>query len=197
MTGSTNTGHSSADTLTLVSVIDLDIVARAFVIAFVIGSTLTLTNQFGAIFERGEFNYLQLALAYITPFIVITISQILGIHRAMIDTVKREGPKLSGESFLTTTLTHGIPFRALLVGVLVGSLNASIYIMIAIREDANMNSLPVVSLALAYILPIVFGLLSQTIAYRRAFQGVRSGRQQRGSSMRQLLVIERNSSCVR
>ncbi|MEE8244973.1 MAG: hypothetical protein V3R27_08250, partial [Pseudomonadales bacterium] len=60
-----------------------------------------------------------------------------------------------------------------LVGVLVGSVNASIVITIALLEGAGVNSLPVAVLAQAYVLPVLFGLLTQTIAYRRATQAFR------------------------
>ena len=70
---------------------------------------------------------------------------------------------LGEEPVLATAIAHGIPLRSVLVGVLVGSVNASLVITIALLEGASVNSLPVALLAQAYALPVLFGLLSQTI----------------------------------
>ena len=83
------------------------------------------------------------------------------------------GHRWGEETVLATALAHGIPLRAVLVGALVGSVNASIVITTALLESAGVNSLPVALLAQAYALPVLFGLLSQTIAYRRATQAFR------------------------
>ena len=86
---------------------------------------------------------------------------------------QRDSRRLGEESILATALAHGIPLRTALVAMLAGSVNASIVITIAILEGASVNSLPVALLAQAYALPALFGLLSQTIAYRRATQAFR------------------------
>ncbi len=156
--------------LNLASVINGDIFRRAVLVAFVVGSFLTLANQSAAIFGSEEFEYLQLALVYLTPLVVVTISQMLGIRKATIDALQNGGHRWREEPVLATALAHGIPLRAVLVGVLVGSVNASIVITTTLLEGASVNSLPVAVLTQAYALPVLFGLLSQTIAYRRATQ---------------------------
>ncbi len=159
--------------LNLASVINGDILRRAVLVALVVGSFLTLANQFAAIFGTEEFEYLPLALVFMTPFVVVTISQMLGIRRATMDARQSGGHRWGEEPVLATAFAHGIPLRAILVGVLVGSVNASIVITIALLEGASLNSLPVAVLAQAYVLPVLFGLLTQTIAYRRATQAFR------------------------
>ena len=157
------TGNTRADNLNLASVINGDILRRAVLVALVAGSILTLANQSAAIFGSEEFEYLPLALVYMTPLVVVTISQMLDIRRATMDARQNGDHRLGEEPVLATAIAHGIPLRSVLVGVLVGSVNASIVITIALLEGASVNSLPVALLAQAYALPVLFGLLSQTI----------------------------------
>ena len=166
-------GNTRADNPNLASVINGDILRRAAIVALVVGSFLTLANQSAAIFGDEELEYLPLVLVYLTPLVVVTISQMLGIWRATMDARQSGGHRWGEEPVLATALAHGIPLRAVLVGVLVGSVNASIVTTIALLEGAGMNSLPVAVLAQAYALPVLFGLLSQTIAYRGATQALR------------------------
>ena len=166
-------GNTRAANQNLASVINGDIFRRAALVALVVGSFLTLANQFAAIFGTEEFEFLPLVLVYLTPLVVVTISQMLGIRRATMDARQSGGHRWGEEPVLATALAHGIPLRAVLVGVLVGSVNASIVITIALLEGASVNNLPVALLAQAYALPVLFGLLSQTIAYRRATQAFR------------------------
>ncbi len=166
-------GNTRADNPNLASVVNGDIFRRAALVALVVGSFLTLANQSAAVFGDEELEYLPLALVYLTPLVVVTISQMLGIRRALVDARQSGGHRWGEEPVLATALAHGIPLRAVLVGVFVGSVNASIVITIALLEGASVNSLPVAVLAQAYVLPVLFGLLSQTIAYRRAIQAFR------------------------
>lgn len=168
MTRAAHTGNTRAANLTFASAVNGDILRRAALVAIVMGSILTLVNQSAAVFGRAEFAYLPLALVYMTPFAVVTISQMLGIRRATMDAQQNGDHRLGEEPVLATALAHGIPLRNVLVGMLVGSVTASIFITIALSDGAGVKSLPVALLAQAYALPILFGLLSQTIAYRRA-----------------------------
>ena len=172
----THTAHNRstrADNLNLASIVNGDILRRAVLVALVIGSILTLANQSTAVFGDEELEYLPLALVFMTPFVVVAISQMLGVRRALMDARQNGGHRLGEETVLATALAHGIPLRAFVVGMLVGSINASIVITIAVLEGASTNSLPVALLAQAYSLPVLFGLLSQAIAYRRATQSFR------------------------
>ena len=154
----------------LLSIVDGEILRRAGVIALVIGGALTLVNQPGAVFGGEPFDYLQLSLVFLLPFVVVTISQTLGARRAMLDARQNGDRGLGDETVLATVLSHGIPLRALAVGILAGSVNVSIGITSTLLEGGSVASMPVAPLAQAYVLPILFGLLSQTIAYRRAIQ---------------------------
>ena len=173
MTHTEHNRSTRADNSNLAAIINGNILRRAVLVALVVGSFLTLANQSAAIFGTEEFEYLPLALVFMTPLVVVTISQMLGIRRATMDAQQSGGHRWGEEPVLATALAHGIPLRAVLVGVLVGSVNASIVLTIALLEGAGVNSLPVAVLAQAYALPVLFGLLTQTIAYRRATQAFR------------------------
>lgn len=146
------------------SILSASILVRAFVVALVLGSTLTAINQPEALFGASSLELLPFVLVYITPFVVVTISQVLGIRQA-----QRDGtPLAADEGFPATMLAHGIPARAISTGLLVGTVNTSITVVAALIETAGLTGIPVPLLAQAYILPVLFGLLSQAISYRRA-----------------------------
>lgn len=147
-----------------VSIISSSFLARAFVVALILGSILSAINQPGAVFGATKLDLLSFALVYITPFVVVTLSQIMGVLQARRD----DRPLPNGERFLDTVWAHGIPAKAVLTGLLVGTVNASISLTAALFETGSLAGIPVPLLIQAYTLPVLFGLLSQAISYRRA-----------------------------
>jgi ABC-type transport system involved in multi-copper enzyme maturation permease subunit len=146
------------------AIFSVAILVRAFVVALVLGSVLTAINQPEALFDASSLELLPFALVYITPFAVVTISQVLGIRQA-----QRDGtPLAADEGFPATMLGHGIPTRSILTGLLVGTVNTSITVATALIETGGLGDIPVPLLVQAYSLPVLFGLLSQAISYRRA-----------------------------
>ena len=144
------------------------ILRRAAVIALGLGSILTLANQAEAIFGAGKLQLLPLVLVYVTPFVVVTVSQLLGIQRAILDARRDRRNNPTDEPFALTALTHGIPSRALRLGLLVGGLNASLVTTVAFLGSGNLGAVSSALLGQAFSLPVLFGVLSQAIAYRRA-----------------------------
>ncbi len=155
-------------TLGLWSFLGAEILRRAAVIALGLGTILTLANQAEAIFGAGKLQLLPLVLVYVTPFVVVTVSQLLGIQRAILDARRGGRNNPADEPFLSTVLTHGIPSRALRLGLLVGGLNASLATTVAFLESGNLGAVSSALLGQAFSLPVIFGVLSQAIAYRRA-----------------------------
>ena len=143
------------------------ILVRAALVALILGSVLTLANQWDAVVWGAEFDLLPLVLVYVTPFVVVAISQVLGIRRALADA--RRGPGPLRERFLATAVSHGIPGRAVLTGLLIGGADTSIVVAVALAQSGGLTAVPVALLGQAFTLPILFGLLSQSIAYRRAY----------------------------
>lgn len=137
---------------------------RAVIVALVLGSVLASINQSEAIFGGQDIQYLPMALGFITPFLVVNISQILGIRKALTDASKLGS---LAENPLQTALRHGIPIRAVVLGLFAGSLNAIIVGVLVYLNDGSLSNLPIATLAQAYSLPMIFGVLSQTISYRR------------------------------
>ena len=150
----------------LASLVNADVIRRAGIAALVLGTALTLVNQSGAIFGQGAVQFLPLLLVYITPFVVVAFSQILGARRAHQDA--RSLQAFARESFVTSALSHAIPLRSVTMGVLVGSVNTSIVVFAAIMDGADLADLPTALIGQTFVLPMLFGLLSQTISYRRA-----------------------------
>ena len=65
----------------LASLVDAGVVRRAGIVALILGSILTFANQPAAIFGKDAIQVLPLLLVYLTPFVVVAISQVLGIRR--------------------------------------------------------------------------------------------------------------------
>ena len=149
------------------------VLKRALLVAAVLGSVLTLINQSDAMFGNGVFQYDQLALVYLTPFIVVAVSQVLAIRKALADARNNMLVGPEKEHPVLSALRHGIPARAVIVSFVMGSL-ASGYVLISGNSGGTESGdLPVALMAQGYILPAIFGLLSQTISYRRAAQALR------------------------
>lgn len=140
---------------------------RSAIVAAVIGFVLTLTNQSEAVFGNHPLEYLPLVLSFATPFIVVVISQFLSIRKALSDINQGSKPITKTENMVTTAFGHGIPLRALIVSLIIGSINAGIVMSIAMVENGNLANLPLAIMTQAYVLPALFGILSQTISYRR------------------------------
>ena len=144
------------------------VLRRAALVALILGGVLTLANQSGAVFGAETLELLPLALVYATPFFVVAISQLLGARQAASDVERGTAGGSVEEDLLATTVSHGIPLRATLVGLMMGSANAMITIAATLIERGTLGALPLPLLAQAFSLPIFFGVLSQAIAYRRA-----------------------------
>ena len=150
------------------ALLNRDALRRAGLVALVLGSVLTFANQFEAVFGSQEIRILPMALVYLTPFVVVTISQVLGIRQARVDASRQEMRGGTKVSFLTTSISHGIPARAVRVGLIIGSLNSAIVGAVALVQHGLLDTVPLALIGQAFSLPILFGMLSQAIAYRRA-----------------------------
>ena len=142
------------------------VLGRSTILALIIGSALTSINQSAAVFGSDTLEILPLLLAYATPFAVVAISQLLAIRRAWQDATPKPLPE-TRESFIATALSHGIPARALTLGLSVGAVNSAIILSEAFSSPAGIAGASTTLLAQVYSLPILFGFLSQAVAYRR------------------------------
>ena len=142
------------------------ILRRAAIVALVLGTALTLANQWSAVFGRAEFALLPLAQVYLTPFLVVALSQILGIRQAHRNIARGHPAPKADEKLARTMFRHGIPRRAVLTGLAVGAVNAIIVSMALLVEQGSLVGFEVGVAAQAVVLPILFGLLSQALAYR-------------------------------
>ena len=142
------------------------VLIRAMIVAVIIGSILTLINQSGWVFGSDPLQLLQLILVFGLPFGVVTLSQVAGLRRAYIDSVGQRAPAIP-ESIIATAVSHGIPARAVAIGMAFGSLNAIIVLADAYLRLVDLATVSFVSLGQAYALPLVFAVLSQAISYRR------------------------------
>ena len=157
-------GASRSSAPDLRSLLNAGVLGRAALVALGLGTVLTLANQGEAVFGAGNLEILPLILVYLTPFIVVTVSQLLGVRQAKLDAPG--GP--TDEIFSSTALRHGIPARALLLGLLVGGLGAALVMTVAHLERGDLDGVSWPLLAQGSALPVLFGLLAQAIACRRS-----------------------------
>ncbi len=148
------------------SLVDRSIFVRATILAIIIGSILTLINQSGSVFGNEPVEILQVILVFGLPFGVVTISQIAGLRRAYLDSVGHSAPA-TPERVMATAVSHGIPARAVLIGLAFGSLNAGLVLADVLLRSGDFAAVSVVSLGQAFVLPLLFAELSQVISYRR------------------------------
>jgi hypothetical protein len=157
------------------SLVDRAVIIRATIVAVVIGSLLTIVNQSGWLTGNEPPQVLQLILVFLLPFAVVLVSQVAGIRQANVESAE-SAIRERVENVLQTLIAHGIPARAIAIGLVFGSVNAVLTLANAYLAAGNIESIAVVPLAQAYTLPFVFGLLSQTISYRRTrFQVIKYG----------------------
>ena len=148
---------------------------RSAIVAVVIGSALTLVNQSGWVVGSDPLQILPFILVFVTPFVVVTISQVVAVRRAFIDST-RHGAPTSPEGFIATTISRGIPASAVAIGLIIGSINAIIILAAALLRSGDLAPVSVALLGQVYTLPVFFGVLSQAISYRRAAHLVRKKR---------------------
>ncbi len=151
------------------------VLRRAAAIGAAIGSALALINQGAALFREAPVQTLPLILGFATPFAVIALSQVLGHRAYWRRAVTGRG---NDESVWQTLIGHGIPVRALTVAGLVGSLMTPIIIALSPAGAAGISPIPWSQVAQVYGLPLVFGVLTQALAYRRARTADRAGARQ-------------------
>ncbi len=113
------------------------VLLRAAAVAVLIGSVLTLVNQADAVTGSGQIEWLPLVLVFITPFLVVSASQVFGTREA-----RRSAGRIGyrRESFIGTLLSHGIPGRAIALSLAVGSTNTVIVAASALLAGRRRSS---------------------------------------------------------
>ena len=144
------------------------IVRRAAIVALVIGSALTLINQPQAVFGDAPLNLAPFILVYLTPFVVVVLSQVLGTRTLFSEVAGGRSTGRDTESFIATALSHGIPFRVAAVALGVGTAMTPVIVALTLLDGGDLSRVPLAQIGQVYALPLVFGLISQTLAYRRA-----------------------------
>ena len=147
------------------------LVRRAAIIALAIGSALAAINQTEAVAGAAAFDIASLALGYLTPFAVVVISQVLGIRAGFREAAVARPAAIGDEPFLRTALSHGIPVRAVSVALATGTILTAIMAGLTVAAGGDPYQLPLDQVGQVYALPLVFGLISQSVAYRRAKGG--------------------------
>jgi len=144
---------------------DIHALKRSVIIAAIIGSVLTFVNQTSAILGNESLVKFKLILVFVLPFIVISISQVLGKYQAEIDKVDSQF-QFSHEKLLKTMVSHNIPVRALVICLIVGSLASVVTLSNFLLHDKNTN-IDWYFMSQPYLFSLFFGAFSQAISYQR------------------------------
>lgn len=141
------------------------VLARAAIVATILGTGLTVANQCDAVFGPADLQWLPLILVYFTPFVVVSTSQVMGAQAA----ARAKGWQgEQHERFLMTLFSHGIIRRAVMLGLAIGLINIGIVFAASVIAGRQLDQLPIALLLQAVTLPVIFGALSQSLSFRRA-----------------------------
>ncbi len=140
------------------------VIGRALVVSVVLGAILTGVNQPAAVFGNADFQPLPLVLVFLTPFVVVAFSQVLGMRAARRAATQMPRGK---ETLFETTFSHGIPMRAIIVGSGAALVNSAIMTADLIISGQSFRQFPIPLMLQAMTLPIIFGALSQAVSFRR------------------------------
>lgn len=160
----TNSATRRADSALRVwpTYLSYSVLKRSLTLALIIGCLLTLTAQALALFGHKPLELLTLVLSFVTPFVVVTLSQLGAAEQ-----VTTEGPTLrlfnTDAGFVSTMLSHNVPARALLIALIVGSINSVIVLFHQDMQTGQVNSAVLPLIAQLYALPFLFGAVSQTL----------------------------------
>lgn len=142
------------------------VIKRSLILSMVIGSALTLFNQTSAIFGQDKIKFISIAFMFITPFIVITLSQLVAAEQAKIDWVN--GQNINRDiSFLSILFNRNIGMRALIIALIVGLTNCILMGLISLGIEGGLSLLSKNLVFQFFILPLLFGALSQAITIKR------------------------------
>lgn len=142
------------------------VIIRAAIVAIIVGTVLTLINQPGWVAGTESLQVLQFVLVFLLPFGVVAVAQIVGAQQAQRDSAG-QGKSPQREGLVLTISSHGIPARAAAISVFFGSFNAIAVVTSTFVNGSDLATIEIVPLGQAFVLPLVFGLISQAIAYRR------------------------------
>lgn len=146
------------------------VVVRSAVFSVFLGSILTAVNQWEAITGSRDFDLLSLCLVYLSPFLVVTISQITAFKQASSDSYQNAAANIEAESVAMTMISHGIPKRAVKTGLMLGAFNSSLVLGTELLGTDHQISIPFLLLGQSFILPVIFGIFSQAVSYRRTLR---------------------------
>ena len=147
--------------------LNVAVLRRSFVVAVIIGSALTLLNQTEAVFGDAAFDWFRLVLVLVTPFLVITLSQLVATQQAVNDAL-HTSTAVASKPLIKTFFSHNIPSRALVIALITGSATSSLVLVNAFSQTGSISAVPIPVLVQFYLLPLVFGIFSQALAYRRS-----------------------------
>ena len=140
---------------------------RSAIIAVVIGGALTVINQKDAILGEADLQIGRMILAFLTPFIVVAVSQVYGArsaHKAVTEN------SAINQGFTLTLFSHGILARSSAMGLIAGGANTAFAAIANITAGQNINQLPLNLILPAVLLPVIFGALSQVLSFKRTIR---------------------------
>ena len=143
----------------------LDVLKRSLILSMIIGVTLTFLNQPFAILGQAEFKWVPTAFMFFTPFIVITLSQLVANEQARMDW--SHGHNSAQDSgFLNVLFNHNVVPRALFIALAMGLINCILMGLISLYKNGNMSLLSTGLVLQFFILPFIFGAFSQTMTLK-------------------------------
>jgi len=145
---------------------------RAALAALVIGIVLNLVNQGPRVAAGIGIAPLQFTMVFITPFLVVMVSQLFAFQHAIRDAGQTANTNWLNETWIRTALGNEILTRSAVIALTMASMNATLIAGKNLVTTGQLTPLPAALLAQALFLPLIFSALSQSLTYRRVLRDI-------------------------
>jgi len=153
--------------------LNFDVLKRAFILSLVIGAILNVTNHY-SFFLEGELPKIwPIVQMFLTPFLVITLSQLLAIQY-WVNTSHSMDKRIQKASFLMLLIGHKILLRSLILAVFICLINSALVSIVSLNNVGDLGQVKLLTLFQFFILPFLFGAISQTLTLRRYLENAAS-----------------------
>lgn len=146
--------------------LNFDVLKRAIILSLVIGTILNVTNHYSFFWEGELPKKWPIVQMFLTPFLVITFSQLLAIQY-WVNTSRSMDKRIHNESFLMLLIGHKILLRSLFLAIFICLTNSILASIVSLNNVGDLGQVKLLTLFQFFILPFLFGAISQTLTLRR------------------------------
>jgi hypothetical protein len=139
---------------------------KVIITTLVVGTLLTISNQFSAIFNDAQLNIVMLIFAFMTPFLVIIFAQMSAVD-IVSKQIKKTDHILNKDTLIKVMYSHNIPLKSVMISFIAGTTNSFFILLNTYNETGSFDAAPITPMVQSYMLPLVVGLIIQSITYKK------------------------------